>query len=64
MYNIPLDLVRRFERRWAARFPGLTKEHRPEELRQHQRGSDKSKRKTPRRGIGADLSLRPSFLER
>jgi hypothetical protein len=28
MYDIPLDLVRRFERRWAARFPGLTKEHR------------------------------------
>jgi hypothetical protein len=35
MCDIPVDLERRFERRWAARFSGPTKEHRLEE-QQHQ----------------------------
>jgi hypothetical protein len=49
MCDIPLDLERRFERRWAARFSGPAKEHRLEE--QHQRlitPPEKSKRKTRR----------------
>jgi hypothetical protein len=63
MYNIPLDLERRFERRWAARFSGPAKEHRLEVQRQHQRvtAPDKSKRKTRRRAtsgmVSADLCL-------
>jgi hypothetical protein len=51
MCDIPLDLERRFERRWAARFSGPAKEHRLEAQQQHQRLTtpDKSKRKTRRR---------------
>jgi hypothetical protein len=60
MFDIPLDLERRFERRWAARFSGSAKEHRPEG-QQHQRltAPDESKSKTARnrrareRGTGA-----------
>jgi hypothetical protein len=54
MCDIPLDLERRFERRWAARFSGPAKEHRLEGQQQHQRVTtpDKSKRKTRRRGTG------------
>jgi hypothetical protein len=50
MCDIPLDLERRFERRWAARFSGPAKEHRLEAQQQHQRVAtpDKSKRKTRR----------------
>jgi hypothetical protein len=50
MSIIPLDLERRFERRWAARFSGPAKEHRLEEQQQHQRVTtpDKSKRKAHR----------------
>jgi hypothetical protein len=65
MCDIPLDLERRFERRWAARFSGPAKEHRLEGQQQHQRVTtpDKSKRKTRGRGTGglasADLSPRP-----
>jgi hypothetical protein len=49
MCDIPLDLERRFERRWAARFSGPAKEHRLER-QQHQLVTtpDKSKRKTRR----------------
>jgi hypothetical protein len=47
MCDIPLDLERRFERRWAARFSGLAKEHRLEGQQQHQRvtAPDKAKEK-------------------
>jgi hypothetical protein len=50
MCDIPLDLERRFERRWAARFSGPAKEHRLERQQQHQLVTtpDKSKRKTRR----------------
>jgi hypothetical protein len=67
MCDIPLDLERRFERRWAARFSGPAKEHRLEEQQQHQRviAPDKSKTKTRRRepaGLAsADQSPRPSL---
>jgi hypothetical protein len=66
MCDIPLDLERRFERRWAARFSRPAKEH-PLEGQQHQRvtTTDKSKRKTRRRGTdglaSADLTPRPSL---
>jgi hypothetical protein len=47
MCDIPLDLERRFERRWAARFSGPAKEHRLEGQQQHQRvtAPDKVKEK-------------------
>jgi hypothetical protein len=67
MCDIPLDLERRFERRWAARFSGPAKEHRLEG-QQHQRVTtpDKSKRKTRRReppGLAsAYLSPRPLLV--
>jgi hypothetical protein len=50
MCDIPLDLERRFERRWAARFSGPAKEHRLEG-QQHQRVTepDESKRKIRQR---------------
>jgi hypothetical protein len=51
MCDIPLDLERRFERRWAARFSGPAKEHRLERQQQQQQlvtTPDKSKRKTRR----------------
>ena len=68
MCDIPMDLERRFERRWAARFSGPAKEHRLEGQQQHQRVTtlDNSERKTRRRGTGglasADLSPRPSLV--
>jgi hypothetical protein len=68
MCDIPLDLERRFERRWAARFSGPDREHRLEGQQQHQRVTtpDKSKRETRRRGTGglasADLSPRRSLV--
>jgi len=37
MCDIPLDLERRFERRWAARFSGLAKELALKGQQQHQR---------------------------
>ena len=64
MCDIPLDLERRLERRWAARFSGPAKEHRLEG-QQHQRvtAPDQSKRKTrrlnPAGPASADLSPRP-----
>jgi hypothetical protein len=61
MCNIPLDLERRFERRWAARFSGPTKEHRLKAQQQHQRVTAPDESKTRRRGIGglAIANLRP-----
>jgi hypothetical protein len=57
MCDIPLELERRFERRWAARFSGPAKEHRLEPQQQHQRVTAR------RRGTGglasADLSPGP-----
>jgi hypothetical protein len=60
MYDIPLDLERRFERRWAARFSGPAKQHRLEE-QQQQRVTAPEERKTRRRGTGrfAISNLRP-----
>jgi hypothetical protein len=45
MCDIPLDLERRFERRWAARFSGPAKEHRLEGQQQHQRVTTPDKAK-------------------
>jgi hypothetical protein len=45
MCDIPLDLERRFERRWAARFSGPAKEHRLEGQQQHQRVTTPDKEK-------------------
>jgi hypothetical protein len=60
MCDIPMDLERRFEWRWAARFSGAVKEHRLEEQHQHQRVTAPDDSKTRRRGTGglasADLS--------
>ena len=60
MCDIPLDLERRFERRWAARFSGPAKQHRLEE-QQQQRVTAPEERKTRRRGTGrfAISNLRP-----
>jgi hypothetical protein len=59
MYDIPLDLERRFERRWAARFSGPAKERRLKA--QHQRVTAPEESKTRRRGTGrfAIANLRP-----
>src|SRR5260370_35655349 len=46
MCTIPLDLERRFERRWAARFSGALQEH--HERQRQQTAPSKSKRKTRR----------------
>jgi hypothetical protein len=48
MCDIPLDLERRFERRWAARFSGPAKVHRLEEQQQRVTTPDKGKRKAHR----------------
>jgi hypothetical protein len=47
MCDIPLDLERRFERRWAARFSGPAKEHRLEGQQQHQRITTPDKSENP-----------------
>jgi hypothetical protein len=54
MSGIPLDLERRFEQRWAARFSGPAKGHRLEEQQQQQRvtAPDERKRKRRRHGTG------------
>jgi hypothetical protein len=61
MCDIPMDLERRFERRWAARFSGPAKDHRLEE--QHQQVTVPDESKTRQRGTGrlasTDLSPRP-----
>jgi hypothetical protein len=52
MSNIPLDLERRCEQRWAARFSAaraLREQHRLEEQQQQLAAPDNSKRKTRRR---------------
>jgi hypothetical protein len=58
MCDIPMDLERRLERRWAARFSDPAKEHRLEEQQQHQRATapDESKRRTRRRGTGFEVA--------
>jgi len=45
MSTIPLDLERRFEQRWAARFARVPQEHRLEQQCQQITASGKSKRK-------------------
>jgi hypothetical protein len=52
MSDIPMDLERRFERRWAARFPGPAKESRLKAQQQHQRVTALEESKTRRRGKG------------
>jgi hypothetical protein len=66
MCDIPLDLERRFERRWAARFSGPAKEHRLEAQQQHQRVTAPDESKTRRRGTGrlASADLSPSLAIR
>jgi hypothetical protein len=63
MRDIPLDLERRFEQRWAARFSGPANEHRLEGQQRHQRVAAPDKSKPRRRRTGglanADLSRRP-----
>jgi len=62
MSDIPLDLERRFERRWAARFSNPAKEHRLKAVQQqHQRVTAPDESKTRRRGIGglATANLSP-----
>jgi len=50
MSSIPLDLQRRFEQRWAARFPAAApQKHRLERQRQQLAAPSKSKRRTRRR---------------
>jgi hypothetical protein len=61
MRDIPLDLERRFERRWAARFSGPAKEHRLERQQQQlQQVAATEESRTCRGGTGrfamADLS--------
>jgi hypothetical protein len=51
MCDIPMDLERRFERRWAARFSGPAKEHRLEE-QQHQPVTAPDESKTRNRRTG------------
>jgi hypothetical protein len=48
MCTIPLDLERRFEQRWAARFSGALQEHRLEGQCQQLTESGKRKRKARR----------------
>ena len=61
MCDIPLDLERRFERRWAARFSDPAKERRLKAQQQHQRVTAPEESKTRRRGTGrfAIENLRP-----
>jgi hypothetical protein len=63
MSGIPLDLERRFERRWAARFSSPAKEHRLKAVQQqqHQRVTAPDESKTRQRGIGgiATANLSP-----
>jgi hypothetical protein len=64
MCDIPLDLERRFERRWAARFSGPAKEHRLEGQQQHQRVTAPDKAKEKPAGVNGvrvpDGEARPS----
>jgi hypothetical protein len=53
MCDIPIDLQRRLERRWAARFSGPAKQHRLEEQQQQQqRATAPDESKTPNRRSG------------
>ena len=63
MYDIPMDLERRFERRWAARFSGPAKEHRLEEQQQHHGLPRPTKAKRGTGGLASvDLSVRQRGL--
>jgi hypothetical protein len=61
MSGIPLDLERRFERRWAARFSGPAKERHVKAQQQQQRVTVPEESKRRRRGTGgfAISNLRP-----
>jgi hypothetical protein len=63
MCDIPLDLERRFERRWAARFSGAPQGHHLERQQQRQQlaAPSESKRKT-RRVESAGLQSAPSGM--
>jgi hypothetical protein len=50
MCDIPMDLERRFERRWAVRFSGPAKEHRLEEQQQRVTEPDASKTRNRQTG--------------
>jgi hypothetical protein len=63
MSNIPLDLQRKFEQRWAARFarpvpPSVPREHMDEKLDQQLVPPGKTKKKT-RRAKAAGLKSAP-----
>jgi hypothetical protein len=64
MSGIPLDLERRFERRWAARFSGPAKERHVKAQQQQQRVTVPEESKRRRRGTGgfAISNLRPDSL--
>jgi hypothetical protein len=60
-----MDLERRFERRWAARFSDPAKEHRLEEQQQHQRAAAPNESKTRnRRPGGRGPERAPARLDR
>jgi hypothetical protein len=58
MSSIPLDLERRFEQRWAARFSGALQEHCKRQRQQHT-ALGKSKREARR----VESVLRPPACE-
>ena len=59
MAIIPLDVQRRCERRWAARFSSVPQEHRERPRQQQQAAPDTGKRKT-RRAESAGLTSAPT----
>ena len=63
MCTIPLDLERRFEQRWAARFSGALQEHR-EEHRGKQRQQLTAPGDSKREAHRVELALRPRACER
>jgi hypothetical protein len=68
MCDIPLDLERTFERRWAARFSGPAKEHRLQGQQQHQlvTASDEKQNLPARTGgprsTDIEINCRPEFV--
>jgi hypothetical protein len=60
MRDIPLDLERRFEQRWAARFSGPAKEHRLEGQQRHQWVIAPDKSKTGVEPAGSRAQTRAS----
>jgi len=63
MCTIPLDLERRFEQRWAARFSGALQEHR-EEHRAKRRKQLTAPGDSKREARRVELALRPPACER